>query len=64
MRKVKITIRKDGTQKIEAVNVVGDSCVELTRSFEERLGRVEGERAFKPEHDMTEDEIEQDREYE
>lgn len=64
MKKIKITIRKDGTQKVEAVDVVGDSCVELTRSFENRLGKVEGERVYKPEHEMTEQEREQDREYE
>lgn len=64
MKKIKITIRKDGTQKVEAVDVVGDSCVELTRSFENRLGKVEGERVYKPEHEMTEQEHEQDREYE
>ena len=63
MKKIKITIRKDGTQKVEAVDVVGNGCVELTRSFEERLGEVEGERVYKPEYEMTEQEHEQDREY-
>ena len=64
MKKIKITIRKDGTQKVEAVDVVGDSCVELTQSFEKRLGKVEGERVYKPEHEMPEQEDEHDREYE
>ena len=64
MKKIKITIRKDGTQKVEAVDVVGDGCVELTRSFEERLGEVEGERVYKPEYEMTEQEREQERECE
>ena len=64
MKKVKITIRKDGTQKVEAVDVCGDSCVELTKSFEQRLGEVEGERVYKPEYEMTEEEHEQNREYE
>jgi len=64
MKKIKITIHKDGTQKVEALGVVGDSCVELTRSFEERLGEVEGERVCKPEYEMTEQEHEPDREYE
>ena len=64
MKKIKITIRKDGTQKVEALGVVGDSCLELTRSLEERLGEVEGERVHKPEYEMTEEEHEQDREYE
>ena len=64
MKKVKITIRKDGTQKVEAVDVVGESCVELTRSFEQRLGKVVGERVYKPEHEMTEQERELNQEYE
>ncbi len=64
MKKVKITIRKDGTQKVEALGVVGEGCEELTRSFEQRLGEVEGERVYKPEYEMTEEEHEQTREYE
>ena len=64
MKKIKVTIRKDGTQKIEAVGVVGDGCVELTQSLEQRLGEVEGERVHKPEYEMDEQEREQDREYE
>ena len=39
--------------------------MELTKSFEDRLGEVEGERVHKPEYEMTEEEEhEQDREYE
>jgi len=64
MKKIRITIRKDGTQKVEALGVVGESCVELTRSFEERLGEVEGERVLKPEYEAAEPEQEQQQEYE
>ena len=64
MKKIRITIRKDGTQKVEALGVVGEDCLELTRSLEKRLGEVEGERVLKPEYEMDEQEYEQDREYE
>ena len=30
MKKMKITIRKDGTQKIEVLGAVGDECVTFT----------------------------------
>lgn len=63
-RKIKITIHKDGTQKVEAIDTLGEECVELTRAFEERLGDVEGERVFKPEYTMTEQELEQERDRE
>jgi len=64
MKKIRITIRKDGTQKVEALGVVGEDCLELTRSLEKRLSEVEGERVLKPEYEMDEQEYEQDREYE
>jgi len=62
MGKIQITIHKDGTQKIEAIGYVGPVCTEKTGSFERRLGVVQGERVHKPEYEMTEDEIERDRE--
>ena len=49
MKKMKITLHKDGTQKIEVLNAVGEACVEFTREMEERLGAPAGERQFKPE---------------
>lgn len=64
MKKIKITLHKDGTQKIEVLGAVGDSCLELTRQLEQRLGSQQGERTFKPEFEQTEQETERDREVE
>jgi len=60
MKKMKITIRKDGTQKIEVLGAVGEECVEFTQEMERRLGKQEGERELKPEYEATEGEIERD----
>ena len=49
MSKIKITLRKDGTQKVEVVDAVGQDCVELTRQLEGRLGAATGKRELKPE---------------
>lgn len=56
MKKMKITIHKDGTQKVEVLGAVGEECVELTRELEERLGP----RELKPEYHESESETEQD----
>jgi len=58
MKKMKITLRKDGTQKIEVLGAAGDSCVEFTKEMERRLGRQEGERELKPEFEASETEVE------
>lgn len=50
MRKIRIVLRKDGTQEIEVLGVQGDACVELSRELEERLGVRLGERRLKPEY--------------
>ena len=50
MRKIKIVLKKYGTQEIEVHGVRGDDCVEFTRDLEERLGMLEGERRHKPEY--------------
>jgi hypothetical protein len=50
MKKIQITIRKDGTQKVEVLGCQGQDCTELTRELERRLGAAEGERTFKPEY--------------
>ncbi len=58
MRKIRIVLKKDGTQEIEVHGVRGADCVEFTRELEERLGVPEGERRRKPEYDevpVTED---------
>ncbi len=64
MRKMKITLHKDGTQKVEVLGAVGQECVEFTRELERRLGRQLGERGLKPEYHETEQETQHDREYE
>jgi hypothetical protein len=47
MRKIKVTLHRDGTQKIEALGAEGESCLELTRALERRLGVQQGERTLK-----------------
>jgi len=64
MKKIKITLHKDGTQKIEVLEAVGAECTELTKGFEQRLGPQVGERVLKPEYHETQQEIEQQREME
>ena len=58
MKKMKITLRKDGTQKIEVLEAVGTECVEFTRAFERRLGTQVGERVHKPEYELEPEEYE------
>ena len=62
MKKMKITIQKDGTQKIEVLGAVGDACVEFTKEMERRLGVQAGERVLKPEFEETEAEVERETE--
>ena len=50
MRKIRIVLKKDGTQDIEVLGARGADCVEFTRELEERLGGIEGERKLKPEY--------------
>jgi hypothetical protein len=64
MRKMKITLHKDGTQKVEVLGAVGQECVEFTRELEQRLGMQLDERELKPEYHETEQETQHDREYE
>lgn len=49
MKKIKITIHKDGTQKVEVLGAVGEECVQFTKELERRLGTPLGERELKPE---------------
>ena len=58
MKKMKVTIRKDGTQTVEVLNAEGKDCVEFTRAFEQRLGTQVGERELKPEYEMEPGEYE------
>jgi hypothetical protein len=64
MKKIKITLHKDGTQKVEVLGAVGEQCVEFTRALEHRLGDQVGERVRKPEYEQTEAEVEPERERE
>jgi len=64
MKKIQITLHKDGTQKVEVLGAVGAECVEFTRELEKRLGKAIGERVHKPEYDITEQEIERQHETE
>ena len=62
MKKIKITLHKDGTQKIEVLGAKGEECLEFTRPLEERLGAKVGERVLKDEYYESSQEAEQDRE--
>jgi hypothetical protein len=64
MKKVKITIHKDGTQKLEVLGAVGKECVEFTQELEARLGAPLGPRELKREYHETQSEAEQDYEVE
>ena len=55
MKKIVITLHKDGTQKVEVEGARGDACVEFTKELEERLGAPAGERTLKPEHELEEE---------
>ena len=39
-QKIKFTIRQDGTVTEEVFCVIGDACQDLTKSIEEKLGKV------------------------
>ena len=41
MPEIEIVISADGTVTVEAVGVIGASCIDLTRALEEALGSVE-----------------------
>lgn len=62
MKKIKITLHKDGTQNLEVLGAVGPECVQLTRELENRLGTPLGERELKPEYHETESETERQHE--
>ena len=49
---IKFTINQDGTVSEEVIGVVGDSCQELTKNIEEKLGEVSS-REKKPEFYQT-----------
>ena len=63
MKKIVITLHKDGTQKVEVEGARGEACVEFTKELEERLGAPVGDRTLKPEHELDE-EYENESDYE
>ncbi len=64
VKKIRITLLKDGTQKIEVLGAAGDACLTFTKELEKRLGSVEGERTLKPEFHEAAPEIEGESELE
>lgn len=58
--KIRITITPDADIRLEVDGVEGESCVELTRGFEERMGLEETDdnRELKPEYHEGEAEME------
>ncbi|PIZ48653.1 MAG: hypothetical protein COY42_05930 [Armatimonadetes bacterium CG_4_10_14_0_8_um_filter_66_14] len=63
MRKMKITIHKDGSQRVEVLGAVGKECLQFTKELEARLG-VAGERVLKPEYHECVRETEVERQHE
>ena len=63
MKKITITLHKDGTQKMEVTGARGQACTEFTSELEKRLGQVE-DRQLKPEYHGDEHEPEQEGQYE
>ncbi len=64
MKKIRITLHRDGTQKVEVLGAVGEECLAFTAELEKRLGTPIGERVLKPEFHETETEQEQEHEVE
>ncbi|MBP7053725.1 MAG: DUF2997 domain-containing protein [Phycisphaerae bacterium] len=65
MKKIKITLHKDGTQKVEVFGAEGpEDCLEFTRQLEKRLGKPIGERVHKCDYGPVEHETERQREVE
>jgi hypothetical protein len=63
MKKMLITIGKDGTHRIEVLGATGDECLQFTAEMERRMGAQVGERELKPEYEM-EGELETEADYE
>ena len=64
MKKVKITLTKDGTSHIEVLGASGEECIEFTKELEHRLGTAVGDRELKSEYYETAGETEQQHEAE
>jgi Protein of unknown function (DUF2997) len=52
MKRIKITIAKDGTQRVEVLGAQGTECIKFTEKLEQRLGVPVGERTLKPECEL------------
>ncbi len=48
MRKIKVTVAKDGTTRIEAFGFSGKECLSATKAIEDAIGAVNSRKA-KPE---------------
>ena len=48
MKKIKIVIAKDGSQRLEVLGAAGDECIAFTRDLERRLGVPSSVRVLKP----------------
>lgn len=59
MKRMKITIAKDGTQKVEVLGAQGEECIKFSQKLEERLGVQVGERMRKPECERESEHIEE-----
>ena len=65
MKRIKITIHKDGTQTVEVLGAQGKECLKFTEKLEHRLGEPVGERQLKAEYETEHvQETEEQREYE
>jgi len=53
---IKFVIKKDGTTNLEVDGVVGQSCAQVTKPFEEALG-VKVDVQTKPEFDVVLDDL-------
>lgn len=63
MKKMRITLHKDGTQTIEVFGAKGSDCIEFSKHLEERLGTPARERVLKAEFYESET-VSQEREFE
>ena len=48
-KSIKFTIKQDGTVTEEVVGAVSNNCEQLTKTIEDRLGKV-SQRLYKPEY--------------
>ena len=54
MAEIQIVVSADGTVTVEALGVVGASCLDLTRAIEQALGEVESRECKVEFHEQAE----------